>query len=234
MIIRPELHVLLVTDENNGPGTLWPGFGAGMDHLRLTVTSAIPPELEDVHAVITTGGSTGTPAVDRLLQFVRAGGAWLALVGLSDRPIPDAFGVQPGPVGPRSELRLLFTDRFNPIGARLPDAVYIDGCYQPLQVIAEGVETAKEHHALRQIGVRLGQGYLYSRPAAAFDQIDAIVAGSAVTMPEAEQRDRMRSLRATVRERNVFRWAGFMLLDAARIRRRERIEARLLTHTENA
>ena len=40
-------------------------------------------------------------------------------------------------------------------------------------------------------------------------------------------------LRATVRERNVFRWAGFMLLDAARIRRRERIEARLLTHTEN-
>ncbi len=55
----------------------------------------------------------------------------------------------------------------------------------------------------------------------------------AVTMPEAERRDRMRSLRATVRERNVFRWAGFMLLDAARIRRRERIEARLLTHTEN-
>ncbi|WP_305074113.1 alpha,alpha-trehalose-phosphate synthase (UDP-forming) [Propionivibrio sp.] len=55
----------------------------------------------------------------------------------------------------------------------------------------------------------------------------------ALTMPEAEQRDRMRTLRATVRERNVYRWAGFMLLDAARIRRRERIEARLLTHTEN-
>lgn len=55
----------------------------------------------------------------------------------------------------------------------------------------------------------------------------------AVTMPEAEQKDRMRSLRATVRERNVYRWAGFMLLDAARIRRRERIEARLLTHTES-
>ena len=55
----------------------------------------------------------------------------------------------------------------------------------------------------------------------------------ALTMPEAEQRDRMRTLRATVREYNVYRWAGFMLLDAARIRRRERIEARLLTHTEN-
>jgi scyllo-inositol 2-dehydrogenase (NADP+) len=141
MIIHPELHVLLVTEENIGTGTPWPGFGAGMDHLRVTVTSAIPRDLEDVHAVITTNGSTGAPAVDRLLQFVRAGGAWLALVGLSDPPIPEAFGVQPGPVGPRSELRLLFTDRSNPLGARLPDAVYIDGCYQPLQVIADGVET---------------------------------------------------------------------------------------------
>ena len=41
----------------------------------------------------------------------------------------------------------------------------------------------------------------------------------ALTMPAAEQRERMRNLRATVRERNVYRWAGFMLLDAARIRR---------------
>ncbi len=54
----------------------------------------------------------------------------------------------------------------------------------------------------------------------------------AITMPEAEQRERMRSLRTTVRERNVYRWAGHMLLDAARIRRRQRIEARLLSHTE--
>ena len=54
----------------------------------------------------------------------------------------------------------------------------------------------------------------------------------AVTMPKAEQRERMRNLRATVRERNVYRWAGYMLLDAARSRRRERVEARLLSHTE--
>lgn len=56
----------------------------------------------------------------------------------------------------------------------------------------------------------------------------------AVTMPAAEQQERMRNLRATVRERNVYRWAGFMLQDAARIRRRERVEARLLTHTEKS
>jgi trehalose-6-phosphate synthase len=49
----------------------------------------------------------------------------------------------------------------------------------------------------------------------------------AITMAEAEQRERMASLRMTVREFNVFRWAGRMLADAARLRLRNRIEARV-------
>lgn len=49
----------------------------------------------------------------------------------------------------------------------------------------------------------------------------------ALSMPVAEQRERMRALRRTVREFNVYRWAARMLLDAARLRRRERIGARL-------
>ncbi|MBP6900730.1 MAG: trehalose-6-phosphate synthase [Burkholderiaceae bacterium] len=49
----------------------------------------------------------------------------------------------------------------------------------------------------------------------------------AATMPLAEQRERMASLRSTVREFNVFRWAGRMLTDAARWRLRERISARV-------
>ncbi|MBX3622022.1 MAG: trehalose-6-phosphate synthase [Rhizobacter sp.] len=52
----------------------------------------------------------------------------------------------------------------------------------------------------------------------------------AATMPEAEQRERMASLRMTVRESNVFRWAGHMLADAGRWRLRERIEARVQRH----
>jgi trehalose 6-phosphate synthase len=39
----------------------------------------------------------------------------------------------------------------------------------------------------------------------------------------AEQRDRMRLMRDLVRERNVYRWAAQMLLDAARLRQRRRI-----------
>ena len=54
-----------------------------------------------------------------------------------------------------------------------------------------------------------------------------------ITMPPAEQRERMASLRMTVREFNVYRWAGRMLADAGRTRLRERIEARVQRHQDN-
>jgi trehalose 6-phosphate synthase len=42
-----------------------------------------------------------------------------------------------------------------------------------------------------------------------------------------EQRDRMRLMRNLVREFNVYRWAGRMLLDAAAMRQRKRFRARI-------
>jgi trehalose 6-phosphate synthase len=50
---------------------------------------------------------------------------------------------------------------------------------------------------------------------------------SALRMPAEEQRDRMRAMRTFVAEFNVYRWAGRMLVDAARLRRRERLTGRL-------
>ncbi|MBL9003436.1 MAG: trehalose-6-phosphate synthase [Myxococcales bacterium] len=50
---------------------------------------------------------------------------------------------------------------------------------------------------------------------------------AALTMTAAAQRDRMRALRSLVAEFNVYRWAGRMLLDAARLRERERLKHRL-------
>jgi trehalose 6-phosphate synthase len=46
-------------------------------------------------------------------------------------------------------------------------------------------------------------------------------------MSPREQRDRMRAMRALLAEFNVYRWAGRMLVDAARLRRRERLSGRL-------
>ena len=48
----------------------------------------------------------------------------------------------------------------------------------------------------------------------------------ALSMPEGEQRARMRMMRSLIREFNVFRWAGRMLIDAAGLRRRGRLLAR--------
>jgi len=50
---------------------------------------------------------------------------------------------------------------------------------------------------------------------------------SALTMPMDEQQDRMRSMRSLLAQFNVYRWAGKMLLDAARLRNQERVAGRL-------
>jgi trehalose 6-phosphate synthase len=50
---------------------------------------------------------------------------------------------------------------------------------------------------------------------------------AALTMPVPEQQDRMRSMRSLLSQFNVYRWAGKMLVDAARLRNQERVAGRL-------
>jgi trehalose 6-phosphate synthase len=50
---------------------------------------------------------------------------------------------------------------------------------------------------------------------------------TALEMPTREQQERLRAMRSLVRELNVYRWAGRMLVDAARLRQRERLSGRL-------
>jgi trehalose 6-phosphate synthase len=50
---------------------------------------------------------------------------------------------------------------------------------------------------------------------------------TALTMPAEEQADRMRSMRSILRQFNVYRWAGKMLVDAARLRNQDRVAERL-------
>jgi trehalose 6-phosphate synthase len=50
---------------------------------------------------------------------------------------------------------------------------------------------------------------------------------AALAMPAPEQAERMRAMRAFVQDMNVYRWAGRMLVDAARLRQRDRLTSRL-------
>lgn len=45
----------------------------------------------------------------------------------------------------------------------------------------------------------------------------------ALCMPVEEQRERMRLIRQQVREQNVYRWSSRMLVDAARVRQKNRV-----------
>src|SRR5437870_4871207 len=49
---------------------------------------------------------------------------------------------------------------------------------------------------------------------------------TAVDMPRSERRERMQLMRRTVKENNVYRWAGKMLMDAARVRQRQALARR--------
>jgi trehalose 6-phosphate synthase len=48
----------------------------------------------------------------------------------------------------------------------------------------------------------------------------------ALRMDRDERRERMRLMRRTVKENNVYRWAGRMLMDAARVRQRQQLRSR--------
>ena len=49
---------------------------------------------------------------------------------------------------------------------------------------------------------------------------------TAIEMPRDQRRERMQLMRRTVKENNVYRWAGRMLMDAARMRQRQALARR--------
>lgn len=54
----------------------------------------------------------------------------------------------------------------------------------------------------------------------------------ALEMPKIEQKNRIRSMRSLIQEFNVYRWAGRMLLDAGRFRKRTRLFGHIKNFTD--
>ncbi len=55
----------------------------------------------------------------------------------------------------------------------------------------------------------------------------SLALAAALEMSPAEQQDRMAAMRAMVAEWNIYRWAGKMLVDASKLRQRDRLSGRL-------
>jgi len=114
---------------------------------------------------------------------------------------------------------------------RAADVCYVSSLHDGMNLVAKEFVAARDD----ELGVLLLSQFtgaardlteaLIVNPYDLHEASDALAA--ALTMLPAEQRERMRSMRKMVSEFNVYRWAGRMLIDAAELRRRERMTGRL-------
>ena len=110
-------------------------------HVQTTLSEKLPADFSKFQVVITAPASAYNPTPKKLEQFVRSGGGWLGVVNLLELPISELFGASSGPIGPESEIRILFQDINQPMADRLPEAIYVKGRYHPLQIISDDVTT---------------------------------------------------------------------------------------------
>ena len=141
MMDIPQISILFLKDSEEVNLSSFFAFLRSIPHIRLSELTQVPDDLSSYDVVITCNGRHLDPSVERLSQFVKAGGGWHMFVNLSDDPLPPIFGVQQDPVGPATELRVLFENASHSMALRLPDAVYLQGRYHTLNKTAEDTES---------------------------------------------------------------------------------------------
>lgn len=141
MIYNPPISILYLKESEDVSVTSFISYLRSIPHIRLSELPQLPHDLSSYDIVITSNTRHSAAALDRLTRFVNAGGGWQLFVDLSERPLPQIFGVQQDPLGPATELRVLFENAEHPLAVRLPDAVYLKGRYHSLRKTAEDTET---------------------------------------------------------------------------------------------
>jgi predicted dehydrogenase len=140
MITHSPTAVLFEVDERVSSLSPLCAYLRSIPHLQVVVEPRLPHDLSPYDVIVTLETAAYTDNHDHLRQFVQRGGGWVGLVHLSERPLPELFGVQPTPVGPAAELRVIFQNSGHAMAKRLPDAVYLNGRYQCLEKTAEDAE----------------------------------------------------------------------------------------------
>ena len=141
MIVHPSTTILFVTDKNDPSLKPLLSYLGSINHVDLTLEAQLPGDLSSYDVVVTDNTPAFASDSEQLSKFAHSGGGWLGLVKLSDNPLPQLFGAQPSPLGPEAELRVLFKNKDHPLATRLPEAIYLKGCYQPLDKTSEDTET---------------------------------------------------------------------------------------------
>lgn len=141
MMPHPPFSVLFVIEDECSRLKSFMAYLQSMPHLKFSVARQLPAEIANYDVVVTRNLQNEGAEAEHLRQFVENGGSWLILVHLSEKPLPVIFGVQPEPVGPAAELRILFENKNHSLAVRLPDAVFLPGRYHALKKIDKACET---------------------------------------------------------------------------------------------
>jgi trehalose 6-phosphate synthase len=114
---------------------------------------------------------------------------------------------------------------------RAADFCYVSSLHDGMNLVAKEFVAAREDEAGVLILSRF-TGAASELPEALIvnpydlDEASAAMA-RAIAMPPDEQRDRIHAMRVHMSEFNVYRWAGRMLVDAARVRRRATVMGKM-------
>ena len=138
---HPQITVLCIAEKGDGRLASFGVYLKALRHIRLEVTDQLPQDMAPYRVIITADSALLAAQDKRLTDFVRAGGGLLAFAGSADTELPRIFGARCGPAGPEAEVRVMFTDKNNPLAERLPDAVYVTGAFRWLEPSAADAET---------------------------------------------------------------------------------------------
>jgi predicted dehydrogenase len=141
MIVHPSLKILFVADKEDSSLQPLLTYLGSIHHVEMTLESQVVDDLSPYDVVATADTASLANYYEQLTKFVHRGGGWLGLVRISDMNLPQVFGAQPDPLGPETELRVLFSNRDHPLAIRLADAMYLQGVYHPLVKTSEETET---------------------------------------------------------------------------------------------
>ena len=140
MICHPPLSSLIVTAPGNDSLQPFLDYLESMDHVSVTKRRQLPDDLGEFDVVVTADTSQFTGNTDNLEQFVRSGRGWIGLAGHCENRLPKIFGVEPMPIGPVAEIRVMFSKPNHPLSERMGDAMYVSGPFSPLRQVESDAE----------------------------------------------------------------------------------------------
>ena len=140
MMVHSSLSILCAAGDDDPDLEPLFSYLRAIDHVRLAMRPRLPEDLAPYDVVLSTISDAPGDGDARIEHFVHAGGGWLGVVEPSAKSLPELFGVQPGRLGPCTELRVHFHRVDHPVAARLPESIYVKDYHRSLERTSDDVE----------------------------------------------------------------------------------------------